>query len=126
MKNSKTVSKVVLLLFFDFIEDTFVPFANNLNNPIPQPQQAPKVTKTEPEKPKKTDENLTVAEMHRQKMEQINPQTGDELDEIETLEKKFEKLKKKMYKGPDGKWYVFQEDTQTWKAQEEVIIKYKL
>jgi GYF domain 2 len=101
-------------------EDKYVPFSNSINHPIPQAQQAPKVAKPEPEKPKKTEENLTVADHLRHKLEQSNPTGGDELDEIESLEKKFEKLKKKIYKGPDGLWYVYQEDTKAWKAQEEV------
>lgn len=58
--------------------------------------------------------------MHRKKIEELNPSTGDELDELETLEDKFKKLQKKIYKGPDGLWYVYQEDTKSWKAQEEV------
>lgn len=41
-------------------------------------------------------------------------------DELESLEKKFEKIKKNFYQGPDGLWYVNDPKTGQWKSQTEV------
>jgi len=103
------------------IEDTYVPFTGK---PIAQPIKVnnieEKKPKKEPEQPLKV-ENLTVAQLQQKKLEEMAANKEEESDdEIETLEKKFEKIKKKFYKGPDGLWYIYDEETKQWKPQSEV------
>ena len=45
----------------------------------------------------------------------------NEEDKLDTLERKFEKIKENFYQGPDGLWYVLDPETGKWKSQTEVM-----
>ena len=90
------------------IDDTYVPI-NPINKPLLQT-----VTK----------EDVRIPPQQPQKVGNILGNTAkkdDPEEELESLEKKFEKLKQNFYQSADGLYHVMDPVTKQWKTQTEVL-----
>jgi len=74
-----------------------------------------------------TKEDVTKLPEEPQKVGSImgGGKKDDPEEELESLEKKFEKIKQNFYQGKDGLWHVLDPVTNQWKVQSEVYKSYQ-